>query len=118
VFERTNPNGPVPRRLGRDALAPLGLATLALAALALAWVDPMALCALPALVLPVMFALRRYPGERLLAVLSEPRRGRWERPRSSVPRPARPQVGVPRGGLLLARALAVRPPPAVSLAAS
>jgi hypothetical protein len=114
VFEPTNSKGRHPRR---DALAPLGLIGLALAALSLAWIDPAALCALPALALPVLLALRRYPGERVLAVWSQTRRRRWERPRSSLPRHARAQGSLPRGGLLLARSLAVRPPPVARLAA-
>jgi len=105
-------------RLRRGALALLSLAAVTIAAFALTWIDPTALCALPALVLPMLLVLRRYPGERILAVLSEARRRRRQRPCSSVVPSARLEVGLPRGGLLLARSLAVRPPPSAWLAAS
>lgn len=73
------------------------------------------LCLAPALLLGVVLVTRRYPGERLLA--------RWA---GHVPRPPRAAVrgglparrpgagSVPRGGLLMGFALAVRPPPAVT----
>ena len=118
MLERTKANGQARPRLGPDVFRPLGLIALAITALALAWIDPAALCVLPALVLPLLLALRRYPGERLLAVLSGERRPRWERPRPSVPSAVRACFVVPRGGLLLARSLAVRPPPPVALTAS
>jgi hypothetical protein len=71
---------------------------------------------LPALALIVPLLLRRYPGERLLVELSRRRYERRPRPRSSVAivRPS-PVLAV-RGGLLLARSLAVRPPPLASSA--
>ncbi|HWX87006.1 MAG TPA: hypothetical protein VNX67_02415 [Solirubrobacteraceae bacterium] len=73
---------------------------------------------LPALALAVVLLLRRYPGERTLARLAAPRRSsRWARPRASVPRAARSFSVAVHGGLLIARSLAVRPPPA-ALAAS
>ncbi|HEY4427793.1 MAG TPA: hypothetical protein VGN08_06285 [Solirubrobacteraceae bacterium] len=118
VFERIEANGRASQRPMGGVPAPLGLVLLATSALALAWIDPAALCALPALVLPLLFVLRRYPGERVLRVLSAARRRRWERPRASVPGAARLGKVLPRGGLLLARSLAVRPPPAASLTAS
>jgi hypothetical protein len=119
VFERRDPTRHMPTGIRRDVLALLGLSAVTIAVLALAWSDPMALCALPALVLPALFALRRYPGERILAVLSEVRRQRRQRPASSARlAAARAEVGLPRGGLLLARSLAVRPPPSARLAAS
>ncbi len=71
------------------------------------------LCLLPALALAVALLARRYPGERTLARLGAPRRrARWARPRASVPRAARTFAVATHGGLLIARSLAVRPPPA------
>jgi hypothetical protein len=108
----------MPTGMRRDVLAILGLAAITIAVLTLASTDPMALCALPALVLPALFAMRRYPGERILAVLTEAHCQRRPRPASCAPLPTRPELGLPRGGLLLARSLAVRPPPGARLAAS
>jgi hypothetical protein len=116
VFERSNANMHIGWRARRRSLALLGVGALMVAVVLLAWADPGALRALPALVLPALLALRRYPGERMLAVLSEPRRERWRRP-DSRKAPTRPQIVMARGGLLLARSLAVRPPPHALLAA-
>jgi hypothetical protein len=116
VFGRRNANGHIGWRARRRSLALLSVGALVLAVVVLSWVDAGALHALPALVLPALLAVRRYPGERVLAVLSEPRRERRRRPRSRKA-PARPQILMPRGGLLLARSLAVRPPPGVPGAA-
>jgi len=66
---------------------------------------------LPALVLAIVLLARRYPGERVLARFSAARRTGWPRPRTSVPRAARMISVAPHGGLLIARSLAVRPPP-------
>lgn len=107
-----------PAGLRRGVVGVAALAALTAIALALVVLDPNALCALPALVLPALFALRRYPGERLLAVrLPEARRERRRRPQSSVCAAPSLDVGVPRGRLLLAWSLAVRPPPRLRLAA-
>jgi hypothetical protein len=87
------------------------LAGIAAGAVVLALVDPSALCLLPVLALAVPLSMRRYPGERMIAALSAAgRRRRWARPRPIAPR-ARAATVVARGGLLLARSLAVRPPP-------
>jgi hypothetical protein len=94
------------------------LASVTFAAIVLVAVDPTALCLLPALALAAPLLMRRYPGERMIAALSRSGRRRWAHPRSSAPRARRAVVVVVRGGLLLARSLAVRPPPAVSLAGS
>jgi hypothetical protein len=69
------------------------------------------LCLAPALLLTATLLLRCYPGERLLAALSGG--SHTQRPRTSASRPSlgRPHARVPRGGLLIACALAVRPPP-------
>lgn len=94
------------------------LASLTTAVVVLVAIEPSALCLLPALALAVPLLMRRYPGERIIAALSGSGRRRWARPRSSAPLPRIVVVLVVRGGLLLARSLAVRPPPALSLASS
>lgn len=99
---------------GRDRvtmLAILGLLAGALAALQLGGAEPGLLYLAPALALLAALAFDRYPGERLLTALA---RGRH--PRAN--RQGRPRVGrflplpFPRGGALLAMALAGRGPPA------
>jgi hypothetical protein len=112
-----NSNGYIMIPLRRRTAAIAAVAALTLAALALVKLDPSALRALPALVLPLLLALRRYPGARILATLSKARRERRQRPRSSMPFAGGLHVAVPRGGLLLACSLAVRPPPSAPLAA-
>ena len=67
----------------------------------------------PALLLAVTLLLRRYPGERLLVVLRTRPAGRRVRKRACPPARSHPASRVPRGGLLMAFALAVRPPPAL-----
>jgi hypothetical protein len=65
---------------------------------------------LPALLLIALLAAGRYPGERRLARSrreARPPRAAATRP----PAPAIPAAWAPRGGLLMARGLAVRPPP-------
>jgi hypothetical protein len=117
VLATVTPSGiPTSSRGGAAVIA--ATVALAIAALALVKLDPSVLYVLPALVLLVLLTLRRYPGERILAVLSGARPERPRRARSSLPLRARSQVAVPRGGLLLACSLAVRPPPSVQLAAS
>jgi hypothetical protein len=103
--------GPSATRHVKRAFALLVVAGLALGVLALTAIDADALCLLPALVLAVPLLMHRYPGERSLATLSGARRSRWPRLRSSVPRGERRVAAAPHGGLLMARALAVRPPP-------
>ena len=65
----------------------------------------------PALLLVTLLVLRRYPGERRLVAAVEARRAR--RAAHTIPAPPRVlrRARVPRGGLLIASALAVRPPP-------
>lgn len=65
---------------------------------------------LPALLLSVPLLARRYPGEARLAARAMSIRRR-PRPVSSVRKPTGPQRLVARGSLLIARSLAVRPPP-------
>jgi hypothetical protein len=94
----------------------VALGTLTLGWLALVALDAGALCLLPALALTVPLLMRRYPGERILIGLSRARGTRWPRTGSSVPHGARRFAVAPHGGLLIARALAVRPPPALRAA--
>ena len=70
----------------------------------------------PALALALMLLLRRYPGERRLCALAQKRRSRLPRaPRGvRVPAPRATPAARPRGGVLLALALATRPPPALT----
>jgi hypothetical protein len=76
------------------------------------------LCLLPAIVLVIPLLARRYPGERALVALRRTRHERWQRPRSSVLVRSRVVVlASVRGGRLIGRSLAVRPPPTL-LAAS
>jgi hypothetical protein len=69
------------------------------------------LCLLPALLFALMLLTRRYPGERMLIAAHAARRARWPRAHSSAHRRQRVVATIARGGLLLARSLAVRPPP-------
>jgi len=73
------------------------------------------LCIAPALALATVLFARRYPGERLLLAAGTRRRTRQLRP-ARVLAPLRPTLArVPRGGLLIASELAVRPPPLAPL---
>ncbi|MDX6556238.1 MAG: hypothetical protein QOD86_2433 [Miltoncostaeaceae bacterium] len=68
---------------------------------------------LPAVILAVLLATDRYPGARRLARTRRERRP----PRRGAPRqaaPRAPAAWAPRGGLLIARGLAVRPPPSAT----
>jgi len=58
--------------------------------------------------------MRRYPGELVLHALRRvpPRRARWPRARSQLRSRRRLVLALVRGGRLLGRSLAVRPPPA------
>jgi hypothetical protein len=69
------------------------------------------LCLAPALALASMLFVRRYPGERALMRLAARSGPRRPPTTVSLPPAPRPAVRVPRGGLLMAFALAVRPPP-------
>jgi hypothetical protein len=71
---------------------------------------------LPVVVLALPLLARRYPGERALIALRRMEQGvRWTRPRSSMPVRRRVVVVLVRGGRLIGRSLAVRPPPTLSL---
>ena len=66
----------------------------------------------PALLLLGLLANGRYVGVQQLARLRSALRGRRRRPAPAVPTaPLRPAPFLPRGGRLIAAALAVRPPP-------
>lgn len=66
---------------------------------------------MPALLLVVALLTRRYPGERLLLAFSARARGRRPRLTRNAAAPHTRPAAVPRGGLLMGFALAVRPPP-------
>jgi hypothetical protein len=74
---------------------------------------------LPAVLLGLVLVARLYPGERALIALIERRRSRRPGTKlSSFAATGRRRAMVPRGGLLLACALAVRPPPMLRVAPS
>jgi hypothetical protein len=74
------------------------------------------LCLSPVVALAVPLLARRYPGERVLLAHSRAEAIRWPRPRSAA-RPRRRAVALlARGGQLIGRSLAERPPPALALA--
>ena len=108
------------RTSGRPMMAIAAIALAAgLIAAAATGVDPSGLLHLaPALILVAALLARRYPGERLIARLagSPIRARRHTRIRAVKPRTQHVGALAPRGGLLLARSLAVRPPPAVASA--
>lgn len=92
-------------------LLSLGLLTAALVALQLTYPEPGLLHLAPALLLLAALAFDRYPGERLLAALA---RGGRPVGRGDGWSPTRPSAALrpfPRGGVLLAMALAGRGPP-------
>lgn len=66
---------------------------------------------LPALMLVCVLLAGRYPGERVLARRMRPGATPARRAAGSLVRARRPVALVPRGGLLMGFALAVRPPP-------
>ncbi|HST55653.1 MAG TPA: hypothetical protein VLJ42_07135 [Solirubrobacteraceae bacterium] len=69
------------------------------------------LCLLPALVLGGVLLARRYPGERLLLRIARNRRPQSGRAQAFRSASTHRLTHMPRGGLLMAFALAVRPPP-------
>jgi hypothetical protein len=76
------------------------------------------LCLLPALALALTLLVRRYPGERaLIALRGEPRARRTRRSFSAGGYRSVVLAAV-HGGLLIARSLAVRPPPALAPASN
>ena len=116
MFERIAPNGLTrATRAGWRVVALPALAAIGAVVVALAWIDPSVLCvAAGARARRCCSLLRRYPGERMLLALlaragaaADHGRGRGVRPA-----PDACSAVAPRGGLLLACSLAVRPPPA------
>jgi hypothetical protein len=94
----------------------LVVAATAITAAVLIAVDPAALCLLPALALGAPLLMRRYPGERMIVLLSGARRrSRKTHPRSSGSPVRLASVVLPAvsGGRLIGCSLAVRPPPAL-----
>ncbi len=75
------------------------------------------LCLLPVAAIALPLLARRYPGERLLLAARRERTSRLRRPLLAVVSHGRELVVAARGRELIARSLAVRPPPA-ALAAS
>jgi hypothetical protein len=70
------------------------------------------LCLAPALVFALALLARRYPGERTLLAMRRRERPPLPRP-ARVARTSRPvRATLARGGRLIGRSLAVRPPPA------
>jgi hypothetical protein len=74
------------------------------------------LCLSPAIALAIPLLARRYPGERVLLTRRDARPVRWPRPRSSTRLRRRVVLQLIRGGRLIGRSLAERPPPASILA--
>jgi hypothetical protein len=71
----------------------------------------------PAVALLAVLFARRYPGERLLLRLAARPSGRRRQGLAGALRAPRGRAGhLPRGGLLMGFALAVRPPPHFSAA--
>jgi hypothetical protein len=90
----------------------LALSMLALACCASqGWGGDGLLCLVPALLLGLTLLARRYPGERLLTAARAHRRARWPHARSSALTRSPLIATIARGGLLLGRSLAERPPP-------
>ncbi len=118
VLERTHASERIAPGSRRRSLSLAGLIVLTVAILAVSSIDQAVLCALPALILPLLLALRRYPGERALMSLASPCALRRPRAASRPRPPVSVWIGVPRGGLLIARSLADRPPPHLRLAAA
>jgi hypothetical protein len=116
VSDAVKPNREATRYMPRTAVALAAVGALMAVAAVLAVIEPTTMCAQPALALLVLLAVRRYPGELALASLSVTRASRTRR----IPKIRRPPsvvLVVPRGGLLLASSLAVRPPPRRTLPA-
>jgi hypothetical protein len=103
----------------RDRQLLLGLAalTIALASLTLVGVQSDVLLAAPVLVFALPLLAGRYVGEEQLARLAAAFLGVRRRPAGTIAARARRASGcLPRGGRLIAAALAVRPPPAAACA--
>jgi hypothetical protein len=104
----------MPRR-DRQLLLGLAAMTLALASLTLVGVHSDVLLAAPVLVFALPLLAGRYLGEEQLARLAEAFLVRRRRPAVTIaPHARRSERRLPRGGRLIAAALAVRPPPAAA----
>jgi nucleotidyltransferase/DNA polymerase involved in DNA repair len=91
------------------------LAGLALVAAALALlVCGVAVAAVPTVLLAACLVARRYVGERAVTALRSRQVPRRRPTAAMAPRRAEPVVAA-RGGLLMARSLAKRPPPLLSV---
>jgi hypothetical protein len=102
----------------RDRQLLLGLAalTLGLALLTQLGVHSDVLLAAPVLVFALPLLAGRYVGEQQLARLAAAFVGRRRRPTGTIaPHVRRGPRRLPRGGRLIAAALAVRPPPATAV---
>jgi hypothetical protein len=104
--------------MSRDSLrekaaihATLALLVAGLVGLQLTYPEPALLCLAPALVLLAALAFDHYPGERLLAALARAWHPVIRHERRASDRPLFLRRFSPRGGALLAMALAGRGPP-------
>jgi hypothetical protein len=99
-------------RRDRQLLFGLALLTLALASLTLLGVHSDVLLAVPVLLFGLPLLAGRYVGEEQLARLAAAFQGTRRRPAATIASRARScDSHLPRGGRLIAAALAVRPPP-------
>jgi hypothetical protein len=100
----------------RDRQLLLGLAalTLALASLTLVGIHSDVLLVAPVLVFALPLLAGRYVGEEQIARLAAAHVAAPLRPAAAAPRTRRSASLLPRGGRLIAAALAVRPPPAAA----
>jgi hypothetical protein len=99
-------------RRDRQLLFALAGLTLAIVSLTLVGVHSDVLLAAPALVLALPLLAGRYVGERAVCRLCTARTAPRRCASAAVPVAARrPAVLLPRGGRLLASAIATRPPP-------
>lgn len=97
----------------RSSVAGAAALVVVLLSSAVVWDTTGLLYLLPATMLAFVLLTRRYPGERaLIALRGSLRKRRWERARSSLTKRPRVVTVAVHGGLLIARSLAVRPPPA------
>jgi len=103
-------------RTARRAFLAAAAIVLAAAAALVPYAGAGVLHLAPLLLLLGLLAAGRYVGERQLerlrGLLQRRRARARRRPTAGRPAPPRPRSAVPRGGLLIASSLAVRPPPA------
>ncbi len=99
-------------RIKAVPLSALALLSAVLFLLGLGHSEPGLLYLAPALLLLAALSLDRYPGERLLQRMARAWARRRRRQASGEKSGANPLLRFPRGGVLLAMALAGRGPPA------